>query len=407
MALLHLQRVRLAQNRIAKTGNPAGFGVSPRAMTHPPGPLQPPGTFTRDRADRWTSAQRRAGLVALTLFALLGLWTLHVFLPALGWAIILAISLWPWLQRAIALWPAGKDFTWPALFTLTVALFFVLPLVMVAHAISADGSFVLQWYADARAHGVPVPEIVAHLPGGSAIGAWWQANLAQPGALRSLDHNGHSPFGDSGHLLGLVLHRLVQAVFLLLILFFLLRDGENVASSLHVGCERAFGKAGVNVAMQALRAVRGTVNGLVVVGFGEGVLLGGVYAFCGAPHAALLGLLTGLLSAVPFGAILAAAAAAALLAGAGKMFAAGIVAVISALVIFIADHFIRPVMIGDATRLPFMVVLLGILGGIEALGLIGLVVGPALMAVLMLLWREWVGSQEGPLNPPGDPQPDG
>jgi predicted PurR-regulated permease PerM len=372
-------------------------------MAHVPEPIQPPGTFSRDRDDPWTVAQQRSGLVALALFVLLGLWTLRIFLPALGWAIILAISLWPWRQRAVALWPGGADFTLPALFTLTVALFFVLPLVMVAHAVASDGSFVLLWVVDARAHGVPVPGIIAHLPASSAITTWWQANLAKPGALGSLALPGEtaqSPFGTGQHLLGIVLHRLILAVFLLLILFFLLRDGERVANSLRVGCERAFGAAGVNVAMQALRAVRGTVNGLVVVGFGEGLLLGLVYALCGAPHAALLGLLTGLLSAVPFGAVLAAAGAAALLAAAGKMLAAGIVAVIAAVTIFIADHFIRPVMIGDATRLPFLVVLLGILGGIEALGLIGLVVGPALMAVLMLLWREWVGSQHGPLNPP-------
>jgi predicted PurR-regulated permease PerM len=110
--------------------------------------------------------------------------------------------------------------------------------------------------------------------------------------------------------------------------------------------------------------------------------------------------LTGLLSVVPLGSVVAAAVAGGLLAAAGQMAAAVVVAVIAAVVIFLADHFVRPVMIGDATRLPFVVVLLGILGGIEAWGLIGLVVGPALMAVLMLLWREWVGSQKGPLNPP-------
>ena len=375
-------------------------------MAHQTQPIQPPGTFTRDRDDPWTPAQRRAGLVALALFALLGVWTLRIFLPALGWAIILAISLWPWRQRAVALWPRGSDFTWPALFTLTVALFFVLPLLMVAHTVASDGSFVLQWFVEVRTNGLPVPGFVAHLPASAAITSWWQANLARPGALGSLALPGasaHSPFGTGQHLLGLLLQRLVLALFLLLILFFLLRDGERVAKSLRMGCQRAFGAAGVNVAEQALRAVRGTVNGLVVVGFGEGLLLGLVYAVCGVPHAALLGLLTGLLSAVPLGAVLAAAVAAALLAAGGDMVDAGIVAVIAAVVIFIADHFIRPVMIGDATRLPFLVVLLGILGGIEALGLIGLVVGPALMAVLMLLWREWVGSQQGPLNPPHVP----
>jgi len=376
-------------------------------MAHTPDPIMPPGTFTRDRDDPWSPAQRRAGLVALALFAMLGVWVLRLFLPALGWAIILAISLWPWRQRAVALWPGGADFTWPALFTLTVALFFVLPLLMVAHAVASDGSFVLQWLADARTHGVPVPDVVAHLPASAAITTWWHENLAKPGALGSLAMPGAgtlSPFGTGQHLLGLLLHRLIFAIFLLVILFFLLRDGQRVGNSLRMGCQRAFGAAGVNVAAQALRAVRGTVNGLVVVGFGEGVLLGLVYALCGAPHAALLGLLTGLLSAVPLGAVVAAAVASALLAAAGKMLAAGIVAVVAAVVIFVADHFIRPVMIGDATRLPFLVVLLGILGGIEALGLIGLVVGPALMAVLMLLWREWVGSQQGPLNPPHIPE---
>jgi predicted PurR-regulated permease PerM len=373
-------------------------------MANVPDPIQPPGTYFRDRKDPWTPAQRRAGLLALLLFAALGIWTLRVFVPALGWAIILAISLWPWRERAVALWPGGADFTWPALFTLTVALFFILPLVLVAHAVASDGRFVMQWVVDVRAHGLPPPDVLSHLPAGAALTAWWQSNLAQPGALGMFGMRsgaGHSPFGSGEHLLGLVLHRVVLAVFLLLILFFLLRDGDRLAGSLRVGCERAFGGAGVNVAMQALRAVRGTVNGLVVVGFGEGLLLGLVYALCGAPHAALLGMLTGLLSVIPLGAVVAAAAAAVLLAAAGKMLAAGIVAVVAGLVIFVADHFVRPVMIGDATRLPFLVVLLGILGGIEAMGLIGLVVGPALMAVLMLLWREWVGAQRGPLNPPG------
>jgi predicted PurR-regulated permease PerM len=55
---------------------------------------------------------------------------------------------------------------------------------------------------------------------------------------------------------------------------------------------------------------------------------------------------------------------------------------------------VRPVLIGGATRLPFLWVLLGILGGVETWGLLGLFLGPALMAALMLLWREWAGRDE-------------
>jgi predicted PurR-regulated permease PerM len=178
-----------------------------------------------------------------------------------------------------------------------------------------------------------------------------------------------------------------------------LRDGEKIVVALRIGSRRAFGRAGESVADQAVQAIRGTVNGLVIVGFGEALILGLTYAFAGVIHAALLGLLTGLLSVVPFGAMIAVAIAAGLLVASGQVAAAAIVAAIGAVVIFLADHFVRPVFIGGATRLPFVVVLLGILGGIEAWGLIGLVLGPALMAVLMLLWREWVGAVSGPLNP--------
>ena len=93
-------------------------------------------------------------------------------------------------------------------------------------------------------------------------------------------------------------------------------------------------------------------------------------------------------------------AAAALLVAGGQAGAGIGIFVLGSVIIFVADHFIRPALIGGSTRLPFLWVLLGILGGIEGWGLIGLVLGPAVMAALMLLWREWIGVQHGPLNPP-------
>ena len=57
--------------------------------------------------------------------------------------------------------------------------------------------------------------------------------------------------------------------------------------------------------------------------------------------------------------------------------------------VFVADHFVRPFLIGGAARLPFLLVLLGILGGLQTMGFIGLFLGPAVMAALIALWREW------------------
>ena len=73
-----------------------------------------------------------------------------------------------------------------------------------------------------------------------------------------------------------------------------------------------------------------------------------------------------------------------------------IVLAIGFAVVGVADHFIRPALIGGATRLPFLWVLIGILGGVETLGLLGLFVGPATMAVLVMLWREAVERAASP-----------
>ena len=62
--------------------------------------------------------------------------------------------------------------------------------------------------------------------------------------------------------------------------------------------------------------------------------------------------------------------------------------------VVLADHFVRPNLIGGATKLPFLWVLLGILGGVESFGLLGLFVGPATMAALILLWREFTQAPE-------------
>jgi predicted PurR-regulated permease PerM len=350
---------------------------------------------------RLSRGQRRAALVAVIVLSCAGLWTLLPFLPALGWAIVFAVSMWPWYARLGERWPRHRGVLLPSLAVFFTLLLFVLPLIMIATALAQDTAALIQWQHQAALQGVPVPAMLPRLPYGQQMVAWWQANIAPPGALNHLPifGLGGSTLDLGGRFLGAVLHRLLIVVFMLLTLFFLLRGGESIARGLRFGSTRAFGPSGERVGEQIVKAIRGTVNGLVVVGVGEGVLMGIAYYVAGVPHPAVLGLLTGLLSAIPFGAVLAFAVAAGLLALEGAIGEAIAIAVLGSVVVFVADHFIRPVLIGGTTRLPFLLVLLGIIGGIEGWGLIGIVLGPALMAALLLLWREWIGAEPGPLNP--------
>ncbi len=145
--------------------------------------------------------------------------------------------------------------------------------------------------------------------------------------------------------------------------------------------------------MQAVNAIRATVSGLVLVGLGEGLLIGIAYIFAGAPHPALLSLATGVLATIPFAAPVIFVSVSVLLLVQGKTVAGISVFMFGALVLFIGDHFVRPKIIGDAVKLPFLPVLFGILGGLEVFGLIGLFIGPALMALVMTMWRDLTGPE--------------
>ncbi len=338
-----------------------------------------------------TPPQRAAmGLLALGLL-LLGLYTLWGFLPALAWAAVFAIALWPVYRRAQSR-PGRHDVLLPAAFTLGVALVFIVPVGLVGFQLAEEGHQAAGWAKAAQEKGIPEPDALHHLPFARAqVDGWWRQNLADPGAARALvERVGHGRAGHMGRLVGAqVTRRLSVFVFTLLTLFFLFKEGDAVSSQMRTAATRAFGPHGERVGLQIIASIHGTVNGLVLVGLGEGVLLGIVYAIAGVPHPTVFGALTAVAAMIPFAAPVVFGIAALVLAAGGSVaWAIGVFAVGMA-VTFTADHFVRPVLIGGATKLPFLWVLLGILGGVEAWGLIGLFVGPAVMAALILLWREW------------------
>ncbi|WP_428393219.1 AI-2E family transporter [Lichenicoccus sp.] len=364
--------------------------------------IEKPGTFTLDGEVEMSGSQTRSGLVALAILVLTGLFVLKGFLPALVWAVVFAIGLWPLFERAARRWPRHRHEALPMLFVGGVVLVFVVPLLMVAVPLAGDAHAVTQWAEQARQSGIPAPAILQKLPHGAQLTTLWNQKLGNPGQVSQLTSHamGAGTVRASRELGAQALHRLVLLGFMLLTLFFLLRQAEDVTGQLRVGSRRLFGPAGEDVGRQVINSVHGTVTGLVLVGLGEGLILGLLYWGFGVPHPTLFGLLTALLAMVPFGAAIGFCIAALALLATGKVVGAIVILVAGFLVSFVADHFVRPVLIGGSTRLPFLWVLLGILGGAEGFGLLGLFLGPAIMAALILLWREWVGAQKGPLNPP-------
>jgi predicted PurR-regulated permease PerM len=311
------------------------------------------------------------------------------FIPALAWASVMAIATWP-LRVALARRGLRPDAI-AALLTLLLALVLVLPLISLGVEAARESGVIVEAVRDIRQNGLGTPDWLTHLPFvGDSVANWWRQNLAEPGAARALlgrtETSGLIAFTRT---LGIqVASRLTILVFTLLTLFFLYRDGPRLIDEAHRISDRLFGPPGGHLGRNAVAAVRGTVNGLVLVGLGEGVLLGIAYVTTGLPHPVLLGLVTGVLATVPFGAPLVFVVCALALLAQSHTTAAIVLLVFGSVVVFVADHFIRPILIGNSTRLPFLWVLLGIFGGLETFGLIGLFLGPAIMSLMVAMWRE-------------------
>lgn len=333
-----------------------------------------------------------ARLALTTALVAAGIWILWDFIPALVWAAIFAIVLWPLRRRLVQVLPArGERELAPLLLVVAVGLIFILPLVLLGFALAREGHVVVHFVGHARGNGVPLPEWIARLPlVGAPLAGWWQDNLSNPGVVQDLlgRLNPKLLAESARHFGAEIVHRLVLFSFTLLTLFFLFRDGDRLAAQARILGDRLFGHHGERIAFQMIAAVHGTVTGLVLVGLAEGVVLGFVYLAVGLPDPASVGALTGVAAVIPFGSPAVFCLAALYLAAQDNMGAAIIVLASGSFVVFIADHLIRPVLIGGAARLPFLWVLLGILGGLEALGILGLFVGPAIMAALLALWRE-------------------
>ncbi|MBS0965208.1 AI-2E family transporter [Acetobacter okinawensis] len=339
---------------------------------------------------------KRGQEMARSLLALfivgMALYTIQGFLPALAWGGVFAIATWPLYSGACRMWPnAARGTLLPLLFTAVMALLFVIPLTLFTLEAIGEAQSALEWLDHARKFGVPVPEVLQQLPlGATTVTHLWETHLSNPrdvsGLLGALDNKGVMVTRALG---SQIAHRGTLFCFSILTLFFLYKDGVSVIRQCRVASSRAFGRRGESIARQIVASIHGSVQGLVLVGIGEGVLMGLVYLFAHAPHPALFGVMTAVAAMIPFCAMIAISLVSLLILVSGASVAAIVTFCIGATVIFVADHFVRPTLIGGTTKLPFLWVLLGILGGAEMWGLIGLFIGPAAMAALNLIWRRW------------------
>ncbi len=347
-----------------------------------------------------TPAQRAARYTLIVFLVALGVWMLWRFLPALCWAVVLAIATSSLYDRWIARFRGPHRRLWAAVtFTTLMGVVLIAPLIYAGALAVSEAISLARSFLETARNGPPTPPAwVVAIPW---VGEWFRAGWDE------LFTNGGFAMGAFSHarptliewtrLVGVqVVRRVVTLVFTLLTLFFVYLYRDELREDAVRASHRLFGESVDRLLVRAVAAIRATVDGIVLVAVAEGAIMGAVYALVGVPHPVLLGAVTGAFAMIPFAAPIVFGLVAVVLAIQGSLGAAIGVAAAGVAMLFIADHFVRPAIIGGAARLPFLWVLLGLLGGVETFGLLGIFLGPALMAALVAIWRGWVSEA-----PPG------
>jgi predicted PurR-regulated permease PerM len=181
----------------------------------------------------------------------------------------------------------------------------------------------------------------------------------------------------------------LHLVMSVLIAFFLYRDGEGLVVRLREGFQRISGDYSQHLIHVVKTTVQSVVYGVIGTALAQGILSGIGFVIGGAPAPMLLALLTFLLSFLPFGPPIVWIGAAIYLFAMGRTGAGIFIAIYGLIVpIIIVDNVIKPYIISRGSKLPFIVMFIGILGGVAAFGFIGIFIGPTLLAVGFSLTQE-------------------
>ncbi|HEU4679652.1 MAG TPA: AI-2E family transporter, partial [Terrimicrobiaceae bacterium] len=336
-------------------------------------------------------------LLVLVLAA--GVYFFHGFLVPVLAALTIGFASWPLYRRLVQ--ACGGRTALAASIALTIVLLvLVIPLSLALSYAANEISTWVAWLLEANRQGVPVPESVSTMP---FVGQWlaenWQRYLGEPKALGEViqfligEHVGNI----SRWVLATgreAFNILLSVLFIMITLFFVYKDGTVMVEQLDRVGERILPLRWQRFSRVVPATVSSTVMGMTLIAIGEGIVLGLAYKIAGVPSAFLLGVLTGFMAMVPGGAPLSVTLVSLYLIASGRPIAGIALFAWGAIELFIVDKTLRPKLVGGPIRLPFLPTLFGLIGGVKTMGMVGLFVGPVLMALLVAIWREWVLTAE-------------
>ncbi len=335
-----------------------------------------------------------AQLAAVLLLALGCVYVLRPFLAAILFAAAVVISSWPLYQRLLA-GMRGRRTLAALTMTLSLTLLVIIPIAMVAYNLADDVARTFEQAKVAIEQGnVHPPVWLRELP---VVGGWLDQYLnglvASREQMTELAQRMLEParkaLMSGGMILGGGVVQMSMAAF---VSFFLYRDGGALIVVLEKASARILGERAAKVSTTVSQTVRGVMYGLLGTALAQALVAALGFAIAGVPAVPLLAVITFVSSLVPIGPPIVWGGAAIWLFAQGSTGWGVFMLVWGLVLISGVDNVVRPMLISRGSSLPFLLVFLGVLGGVFAFGFVGMFIGPTLLAVAYSLISDWSGA---------------
>ncbi|SIR60458.1 Predicted PurR-regulated permease PerM [Aeromonas sp. RU39B] len=337
------------------------------------------------------------GVLFIGILIISTLWVLQPFLPALVWATMISIATWPLMLRLQRLlWNRRLPTT--LLMMLVLLLLFVIPLLMALATFAEKVPQLLDW-AGQLSNTTP-PELLwlQDIPLiGDRLFELWQQVLASGGQLLFAKATPYLGLvakwlaAQAGNLGMVIVHFLLTVVVCGLLYY----SGEQASYGIRRFAHRLAGKRGDQATQLATQAIRAVAMGVVVTALVQSLIAGIGLMIAGIPYVMLLTLLMFILAIAQIGAVPVLVCSVLYLYWSGDTTWATFLLVWT-LVVGSMDNILRPLLIRQGADLPLILILSGVIGGLLAFGIIGLFIGPVVLAVAYTLLDAWI--REGELR---------
>ena len=326
------------------------------------------------------------------------LWILLPFLAATIWATMIVVATWP-MMLGVQARLGGRRWAAVAVMTLVMLLVLVVPLVLAVATIVDHADQMVAWSKAVAAAGIPSPPgWVEQVPLiGEKIAREWQqlaATSSEELVARATPYarNAVQWFASQAGSFGLML---LQFLLIVLITAVLYSMGETAARGVRRFARRLAGDRGESSVILAGQAIRAVALGVVVTAIVQSTLAGIGLAVAGIPYAAVLTAIIFIFCIAQLGPILVLAPAVGWLYWTGDPVW-GTVLLVWTVIVGSIDNFLRPILIKRGADLPLLLIFVGVIGGLVSLGIIGLFVGPVLLAATYRLLESWISDIDHP-----------